>query len=406
MPRRLYMDNAATSFPKPPGVLAAMTRFATELGASPGRGAYAEAQEAGQLMHQCRERINTLIHGENPDHVVFTLNTTDALNLAIHGITRAARASGRSPHVITTWMDHNSVLRPFNMMARHDGVQQTRVECNPDTGLVDPGDIQKAITPDTCLIAVVHGSNVTGTVQPVAEIGAIARRHDIPFLVDAAQTLGHMPLDVQRDHIDLLAAPGHKGLLGPLGTGMLYIRPGIEKLMHTVREGGTGSVSEDDTQPDFMPDRFEPGSHNAIGILGLSEGVQYILDQGIDNLWQHEQQLVATMVAGLADLPGLTVYGPPDVNDRCGVFSVRVVPGTGYDDPRTLSDVLESEFGILTRSGIHCAPLAHKTFNTHELAGTTRLSFGPYLTVEDVQYACDALTQIAQRAVADEAVTR
>ncbi|MEX1017133.1 MAG: aminotransferase class V-fold PLP-dependent enzyme, partial [Phycisphaeraceae bacterium] len=260
MPRRLYMDNAATSFPKPPGVLEAMTRFATELGASPGRGAYAEAREAGRLMHQCRERINSLIHGENPGHVIFTLNTTDALNMAIHGL---VRPHSQHNHVITTALDHNSVLRPFNRLATCDGIEQTRIPCDPVTGLVDPGDIQKAITPRTCLIAVVHGSNVTGTLQPVAEIGAIAREHDVPFLVDAAQTLGHLPVDVQRDHIDLLAAPGHKGLLGPLGTGFLYIRPGLEKQMRTVREGGTGSVSEHDVQPDFMPDRFEPGSHNA-----------------------------------------------------------------------------------------------------------------------------------------------
>jgi cysteine desulfurase family protein len=400
------MDNAATSFPKPKQVHDAMLRFATEIGASPGRGAYAEAKEAGRLMFQCRRRLVELFNGEDPNHVVFTLNTSDALNMAIRGVTGFARQrdprGAQRNHVITTWLDHNSVLRPFNALAARRGVEQTRVQCDPQTGLVDPDDIRKAITPRTCLIAVVHGSNVTGTLQPIRAIGAIARERDIPFLVDAAQTLGHVPLDVRRDMIDLLAFPGHKGLLGPLGTGGLYIRPGVEQRMITTREGGTGSASEHDTQPDFMPDRFEPGSHNAIGIIGLSEGVKWVLDRGIDELWRHEQGLIRTMIGGLfddADTPGLTLFGPQGVKDRCGVFSVRVAPapGVGFDHPQALSDVLESEYGILTRSGIHCAPLAHQTFGTHATGGMTRLSLGPFLTVQDVKYACDALAQVCQR---------
>ncbi len=382
---RHYMDHAATSFPKPPAVVQAMVRYQTELGASPGRGAYAEAQEAGRLMQQCRERINTLIHGEDPNHVIFTLNTSDALNLAIKGLVRPG------DHVVTTWLDHNSVLRPFNVMVEHDGVTQTRVPCDPITGLVNPDDLRAAVQPNTRLMAVVHGSNVTGTLQPIAQIGQLARDCAVPLLVDAAQTAGHVPLDVQSMHIDLLAAPGHKGLLGPLGTGFLYIRPGLEKSMRTVREGGTGSKSELDTQPTFMPDRFEPGSHNAIGILGLSEGIQYILDQGVDSLWQHELALIRQMIEGLTDLPGLTLFGPQGVKDRCAVFSVRI---EGYDQPLSLSQRLERDYNILTRSGIHCAPLAHQTVGTHALGGTTRFSFGPFTTTQDVRYACDALSQV------------
>ena len=393
--KRIYMDNAATSFPKPRGVLEAMQHYATELGASPGRGAYAESRETGRLMEQCRERINTLMNGESPRHVVFTLNTTDALNMAIRGLVRPG------DHVVTTRLDHNSVLRPFNELVSRYDVEQTRVECDPVTGLVDPDDIKAAVKPNTRLIAAVHGSNVTGTLQPIGEIGRVAREQAIPFLVDAAQTLGHVPIDVQADCIDLLAAPGHKGLLGPLGTGILYIRPGVEKNMTTYREGGTGSKSELDVQPDFMPDRFEAGSHNAIGILGLSEGVQWLLDRGVEKLWRHEQSLIQTMVEGLHQwntpgngklIHGLTLYGPPGVAHRCGVFSVRV---DGYDHPVALSDALEQEYGILTRSGVHCAPLAHQTVGTHALAGTTRFSFGPFLTTQDVKYACDALSDIA-----------
>jgi cysteine desulfurase family protein len=392
------MDNAATSFPKPPAVHEAMMRFATQLGASPGRGAYAEAQEAGRLLFECRERINRLIHGESPRHVVFTLNTTDALNLAIRGVLRPG------DHVVTSWLDHNSVLRPLNALAGQEsarGVEQTRVECDPLTGLVDPDDIRRAIRPNTRLIALVHGSNVSGTLQPIREVGRIARERDVAFLVDAAQTVGHVPLDVRADFIDLLAFPGHKGLLGPLGTGGLYIRPGLEDRMRTVREGGTGSISEQDTQPDFLPDRFEPGSHNAIGIIGLSEGVRWILERGVDKLWAHEQDLCRVMIEGLSDeagLPGLTYFGPQGIRSRCGVFSVRLAPGTGFDAPQALSDALESRYGILTRSGIHCAPLAHQTFSTHALGGMTRFSFGPFLTRQDVLYACDALAQICQEA--------
>ena len=382
------MDNAATSFPKPDEVLAAMTQYATQLGASPGRGAYAEAQEAGRLMDRCRERLCRLFNGQDPRHVIFTLNTSDALNLGIRGLLRPG------DHAVTTWLDHNSILRPLNRLAEHDGVEQTRVRCDPKTGLVDPDDIRRAIRPNTRLIATVHGSNVTGTVQPIGEIGRIAREHDVPLLVDAAQSLGHLPVDVEAELIDLLAFPGHKGLLGPLGTGGLYIRPGIEKLMRTVREGGTGSVSEHDVQPDFMPDRFEAGSHNAIGILGLSEGVQWILDRGVDSLWAHERELMSVMLESLRGMEGVTLFGPDTMANRCGVFSVRV---EGYEDPQVLSEVLERDFGILTRSGIHCAPLAHQTIGTDAVGGTTRLSFGPFVTVDDVRHACDALEEVATR---------
>lgn len=387
--RRLYMDNAATSFPKPKAVHDAMYHFATELGASPGRGSYAEAQEAGRLMYQCRERICQLIGAAVPENVIFTLNTTDSLNMAIRGIVRPG------DHVITTMMDHNSVLRPYNHLTEQLGISQTRLIADPLTGLVDPNDLKQAITPKTSLIAAVHGSNVSGTVQPIAEFGKIAHEHGIPFLVDAAQTLGHLPINVQTDRIDLLAFPGHKGLLGPLGTGGLYIRPGLENQMMTSREGGTGSISDQDRQPDFMPDRFEAGSHNAIGIIGLSEGVQWILDRGIQSIWNHEKSLIQTMLDGLGGhnaIPGLTLFGPQTVKNRCGVFSVRI---EGFDQPQMLSDVLEREYGILTRSGIHCAPLAHQTFHTDRLGGTTRLSFGPFVTVQDVLYACDALGTIA-----------
>ncbi len=387
MSRRIYMDNAATSFPKPAAVFEAMADYAKRLGASPGRGAYQEAREAGQLLDRCRERINLLINGQSSRHVIFTLNTTDALNLGIRGLLQPGH------HAITTWLDHNSVLRPLNALAA-SGVEQTRIPCDPTTGLVDPREIERAIQPNTRLIVTLAGSNVTGTVQPFREIGRVAKDHGIPFLLDAAQVLGHLPLDVQRDGIDLLAFPGHKGLLGPLGTGGLYIRPGVERQLRTVREGGTGSVSELAIQPDFLPDRYEAGSHNAIGIIGLSEGVGWILERGVESIWQHERSLTRRMLERLdVGIDGLKLYGPPTLDHRCGVFSIRV---RGYDSPQSLSDALEQRFGILSRPGIHCAPLAHQMLKTDQLGGTTRLSFGPFITEEDVDFAAHALTQLAR----------
>ncbi|MBN2196822.1 MAG: aminotransferase class V-fold PLP-dependent enzyme [Polyangiaceae bacterium] len=387
MTRRLYLDNSATSFPKPPEVLAAMTHFATDLGASPGRGAYTEAREAGALLHRCRQRIATLVNGAAPEQVIFTLNASDALNLAIRGLLRPG------DHVITTRFEHNSVLRPLNRLMVARGIEQTRVACDPVTGLVDPDLIRRAIRPGTRLVAVVHASNVTGTLQPIADIGRLAREHGVPFLVDAAQSLGHVPLDVERDCIDMLAFPGHKGLLGPLGTGALYLRPGLERLLHTIREGGTGSASDRDVQPDFLPDRFEPGSHNAIGLIGLSAGVAWVLEHGVDTLHQQERDLVQAMLEGLATVPGLTLYGPRSVAHRTGVFSIRM---TGFAEPQALSDRLEQGYGILSRSGVHCAPLAHETIGTLAVGGTTRLSLGPFVTREDVTYVLEALHGIAR----------
>ena len=386
-PRRLYMDNAATSFPKPAAVTDAMVRYAHDLGASAGRGAYAEAMGTAALIADCRRRISALINGENPNHVVFTLNCTDALNLAIKGL---VPASGPA-HAVCTHADHNSILRPLNALADAGRIEQTRVPVDPATGLVDPDDVRRAIRPDTKLIAVTHASNVTGTVQPIRDLGRLAREHAVPFVVDAAQSVGHLPVDVHADGIDLLAAPGHKALLGPLGTGFLYVRPGLEKMLRPLREGGTGSASEHDRQPDFMPDKYEPGSHNAIGLIGLLEGVKYVTDRGVEALAAHDMDLVRTFLDGVAHVDGLTYFGPQGVRNRLGVFSVRI---DGYD-PHELSSILEAQFGILTRSGIHCAPLAHAAIGTLDGGGTTRFSFGPFLSKQDVKFATDALGEVA-----------
>lgn len=386
-PRRLYMDNAATSFPKPSGVLAAMTRYMKDIGASAGRGAYAEAMASGSLIAECRRRLAKLFNTDKPDHFIFTLNCTDALNLAIKGIIDPKQDN----HVICAQIDHNSILRPIQALEDAGLCKQTRVKIDPATGLIDPDDLRKAIRPNTRLIALGHASNVTGTVQPVRQLGLIARERAIPFLIDAAQSAGHVPIDLQADNIDLLAAPGHKGLLGPLGTGFLYLRPGMEKLVRTTREGGTGSISEEPRQPDMMPDRYESGSHNAVGIAGLSEALGWILEQTVEHLANHDRDLVRTFIEGVSDVEGLTYFGPQGVKDRLAVFSIRI---QGLD-PHELSAILEATYGILTRSGIHCAPLIHHALGTLETGGTTRLSFGPFLTVQDVKFATDCLAEVA-----------
>jgi cysteine desulfurase family protein len=395
MQNRLYCDNSATSFPKPPEVLQAMVDYATRIGASSGRGAYAEAQASTATLKTCRQRLNTLFNGANPDHFIFTLNCTDALNLAIQGIIRQSLLRGESPHAITTWMDHNSVLRPYHHLAAESkDFTFSEIPVDPASCRVDPDDIRRAIRPNTKLISVVHASNVTGSLQPIRDIGKIARDHGIPFLVDGAQSAGHVPIDLQADHIDLLAFPGHKGLLGPLGTGALYIRPGLEKQLRPLRFGGTGSVSEVSSQPEVLPDKFESGSHNAIGIAGLSAGIAWIQKRTVQTIFNHDQLLCKIFLDNLAGLDALQILGLPTPENRIGVFSVRIESLS----PHQLAKQLESDFGILSRAGLHCAPLAHTTLKTiHDpVPGTTRLSFGPFLKESDIQYITNSLTQIAK----------
>ena len=390
MSDRIYMDNSATSFPKPAAVAEAMAAFAAECGASAGRGAYAEARRCEAILGDCRSRIAELINAEGPDRIVFAMNCSEALVIAIRGLLNTAPAGSGA---ITTAMEHNSVLRPLNALAEQTGLRPVFLPCDGATGLVDPDDVRRAIRPETKLIACVHVSNVTGTIQPVGDIARIAREHDVPCLIDAAQSVGHVPLDVRELGADFVAFAGHKGLLGPLGTGVLYIRPGAEGRLTTIKEGGTGTISEQPIQPDTMPDRFEIGSHNAIGLAGLSEGVAWVLGRGVAALRSHDERLSRLFMELTDGVEELTVYGPRDIARRGGVFSVRAA---GLS-PGALAAALERAHGILTRAGVHCAPLAHQTIGTYP-TGTTRLSFGPFTTADHVRRAAEALIEIAQHA--------
>lgn len=411
---RVYLDNAATSFPKPDCVHEAMLAYMTGVGASPGRGAYAESLEGARLIRVCRERVARLFNAPSPDHVVFTLNTSDALNLGIKGMVTHARggamsarradvpktdlpSSDRPIHIVATAMDHNSILRPLNALAA-DGlaprVEWTCVPADAETGLIDPMAFRAALRPGTLLACIGHASNVTGTLQPLADLAEVCSRAGVPLLVDAAQTAGRVPIDMSAMGLDLLAFPGHKALLGPLGTGGLVIRPGLEERLAPLREGGTGSVSELDTQPLTLPDKYEPGSHNTPGLVGLSEGLRWLGERGVAALWADEVRLIDRVTTALADrerFPGLRLLGPGGTTDRVGVFTLVHEAA----DPHEMAAILESGFGVLSRAGVHCAPRAHGTFGTRATGGL-RLSVGAFTTAAHVDRALDGLAAICE----------
>lgn len=384
--KRRYFDNAATSFPKPPGVSDAVRNYVENIGASAGRGAYREAIESGRLLERARSLVRRVFGCARTDHVVFTLNGSDALNLALKSLLRPG------DHVVTTWMDHNSVLRPLSALQAQRGVEWTAVRADRESTLVSVDDVAAAIRDQTRLVALSHASNVTGAAQPIEEIASLCKQRGVLLLVDAAQSAGHVPIDVSRVPIDLLATPGHKGLLGPLGTGLLVVRAGVEQQMQTWREGGTGSESEQAVQPERMPDKLEAGSHNAVGIAGLTAALEWLLERGVPALREHELRLIERITARLVRCESVRWFGPREPAARVGVFSVRI----GGLEPAELSAVLEEHFGVLTRSGLHCAPFAHKTIGTDRDGGTTRLSLGPFLDESDVDAALDAVEQVAR----------
>ena len=382
-----YFDNAATSFPKPDEVLEATIEFLQECGASPGRGAYAQAKEASMVLEHCRSALCELV-GAPSSHLVFTMNCTDALNLAISGIAAHFRANNEPVHIITTAMDHNSVLRVLHALSS-EGVTHTIVTADSSTGLVDPTDIADAITPTTRLVAVAHGSNVTGVVQNIAAIGVVCE--EIPFLVDVAQTMGHRSIDIMEMGIDLLAFPGHKGLLGPLGTGGLIMQPHMVAIVEPVRFGGTGSASESPVQPTFFPDKYESGSHNMVGITGLLAAARWIASTGVDTLYEHEMSLCEQFILEMQQLSQVQIVGPQSTQDRCGVFSLVF-----EEPPHVIADRLEQIAGIRCRAGLHCAPFAHQTMGTDRFGGTVRVSFGPFHTSEDISNLVNTIAKCSQ----------
>jgi cysteine desulfurase/selenocysteine lyase len=380
----IYLDNAATSFPKPERVYVEMDRCMRQYCANPGRSGHRLALEAGRAIYRTRERLCRLFNIESPMQVVFTSNATEALNLGIKGLLK------EGDHVVTTSVEHNSVARPLTAL-KAKGVSVTYVGCD-SKGYLNPRDIERAIKKNTALIVITHASNVTGTLMPVKEVGLIAKERGIPFMLDAAQTAGIYDIDVRDMNIDILAFPGHKGLMGPQGTGGLYISENLDVLQ--MKEGGTGSRSEELAQPVVVPDRYESGTPNTAGIVGLGEGVGFILEKGTAAIREHEEELTGMLLQGLEQIKGVKIYGPVNPGLQAGVVSINI----GDGDSGEISYILDRSYDIATRSGLHCSPLAHRTIGTFD-QGTVRFSIGYFNTREDIEAALRAVEEIAAEMV-------
>ena len=381
--RLVYLDNAATSWPKPPEVAAAMADFMERTGANPGRSGHRLSIESARIVFETRQLVAQFFNAPDPQRVVFGLNVTEALNLALHGLLRPGE------HVITSGMEHNSMMRPLRLL-EEQGVEVTVVHCSQQ-GCLDPGEVEAAIQANTVLLAINHASNVTGTILPVGEVGRIARAHNLLLLTDEAQTAGAYPVDMQADHIDLLAFTGHKSLYGPMGTGGLIIGERVDiQRMRPLKQGGTGSRSERETQPEFAPDRYESGTPNAVGLAGLAASIRWLQTRGIEQIRSHEVALCQHLLEGLSALPGVTVYGPLDAEYQTAIASFTI----NHMLPSEVGLRLDDEFGILCRVGLHCAPSAHCTLGTFP-DGTLRFGLGAFNTHDDVDMALHAIRQLA-----------
>jgi len=383
----IYLDNAATSFPKPEQVFRGMDAFVRASGANPGRGGHRRALEAEAMIGDTRRLLARLFGCPRPERIVFGLNATDALNMAIRGLVRPG------DHVITSDLEHNSVSRPLNRLERDSAITLTRLPAGADH-LIDPDAVARAITPRTRLVALTQASNVTGTIQPIAAIGKIVRERGALLLVDAAQSAGVVPIDVEKDAIDFLAFTGHKGLLGPTGTGGLVV--GQRAGVGAWREGGTGGDSSSPIQPEEFPHHLEGGTPNVFGIAGLREGVKLVLERGVDAVLAHERNLIAAFIGALKDPGRYSWYGADKaILERGGEGRVGLVglnlPGFA---PSELAAILDEQFDIAVRAGLHCAPYAHKHLGTFP-QGTVRLSAGILSTEDEMRRAAAAFDEVA-----------
>ena len=378
----IYLDNAATTYPKPQKVYDSMMDCMKNYCANPGRSGHKLAMKSAREIYDTRENIAKLFNIENPMNIIFTSNATDSLNIAIKGVVN------EGDHIITTSMEHNSVIRPIKSLEKY-GIENTIVDCDKE-GFLNIENIKNAIKPNTKLIVTTHASNVCGTLIDIKSVGEIAKENNILYLVDASQTAGVYEIDVKSINVDMIVAPGHKCLFGPQGTGILYIKEGLN--INISKEGGTGSKSEDLFQPDILPDKYESGTHNTPGIVGLNEGVKFILETGIENIREYEEQLCEYMLNKLKEVPNIIIYGPSDSKQRAAVISINI----DKIDSGELTFLLDSEYDIATRSGIHCSPLAHKTLGTLD-QGAVRFSLSYFNTKDDIDKAIDALKDICKK---------
>ena len=380
----IYLDNAATSFPKPPAVVQAMTRYLTEVGASVNRGVYASAQDAGMTALLLREGLCRLFHHKDPTHCILTSGNTMGLNMALRGWLR------QGDHCLVSAMEHNAVMRPLQDLAA-GGVTFDRIPCD-GTGRLDVDAIRGLIRPNTRMLVMAHGSNVSGTVQDAGAVGAVCREYGIPFVLDAAQTAGHWKIDFEGWELAALSVPGHKGLMGPSGIGALLLSPEFAKGLMPIVTGGSGSASDLEVQPDVMPDRFESGTPNLPGIYGLQAAVDFVLETGVEILRDHETMLSGRFLERLREVPGIRLAGSWGLEGRTGVLSVDFLE----QDNAEVSFLLEEEYGILTRCGLHCAPAAHRTLGTFP-QGTVRFSPGWFTSPDEMDRAAEAVEELASR---------
>ena len=379
--KTIYLDNAATSFPKPAGVAKAMARYIDEVGAPLNRSVYESAQEAELVTLSLRERLKSFFHfPEKATHVILTPGNTYGLNFLIKGYLRPG------DHVIVSSMEHNAVMRPLLQLS---DVSFDRVQANGE-GIIDPNDIPALIRPNTKLILMAHGSNVSGAVQDAQAIGRIAAQYGIPFVLDGAQSAGHFPVDFQECQLSALSIPGHKGLLGPSGIGALLITEDMARKLTPLVAGGTGSASDSEYLPAALPDRFESGTMNLPGIFGWEAAMTFLADRGIDALRAHETSLTKRFLTGVRDIPRARLCGPASSENRVGVFSLDFLDR----DNAAVTYELEQRFGIQVRCGLHCAPSAHRTLRTFP-KGTVRFSLGYANTEADVDAALDAIRKLA-----------
>ena len=380
----IYLDNAATSWPKPPEVVRAMSGFIETAGGNPGRSGHRLSIRAGRIVYEAREALAELFNAPDPLRVVFTPSATYAINLALLGLLHPG------DRVVTTSIEHNAVMRPLRALEQR-GVRLVIVFFFAD-GTLDPLALRRTVVPGTRLVVMTHASNVMGTILPVAEAARIAHERGALFLVDAAQSAGVLPIDMRSLGIDLLAFAGHKGLMGPPGTGGLVIGEGVDEAqIEPLVRGGTGSRSEFELQPDFLPDKYESGTSNGVGIAGLGAGVRFVREQGIESLRAHEMELTNQLVEGLGSIPGVTVYGPLEAGRRTAVVSFGVAG-------RQVSELgmrLDEEYGVLCRVGLHCAPAAHRTMGTFP-HGTVRLAPGPFNTAGEMRKVLEAIERIVR----------
>lgn len=403
----IYFDNAATSFPKAPGVSDAMVKFLAEDAANPGRAGHKMAVAAEQMLDDVRLKLTRFIDGDDFHRMIFAMNCTDALNMAIKGVIGECEGM----HVVTTVLEHNSVSRPLQAMADSGQIQLTRIECGPD-GLIDPDDIKEAILPSTVMVVMTHASNVLGTIQDVEAVGRMTREAGVLFCLDAAQTIGVVPISIRKMNVDLLAFPGHKSLLGPTGTGALYVGercpepPEAVAATHEAghvnvqvanrltlrawREGGTGGDSSSPTQPALYPYYLEGGTPNTVGVAGLGAGVDYVNAHDMARTLSHEQAMVQAIIDRLKGDARFTVYGPGDASRQVGTVSINI----NEMDAPDAGAILDDSFGIAVRPGLHCAPYCHKQIGTFPV-GTIRISPGPFNTDDELAQLLEALDQMA-----------